>query len=163
VRLSLRPGGLVDLARLLFLAIAAILLIAFAAEGQGPPAVSIERVKPADTVSAPQKGAPLVFGFSAAVMQATGLPATAPMRSFCALARMKADTVFVDSIIDRAEPELPACRPEHVPIAIRPECKLNYAEHVLWTVARIRPAILFCGLPPEVYLFSRKPEQRAGQ
>jgi hypothetical protein len=142
-------------------AIGAAVLIASAlasslAHGQVPQ-VSIEPRRQVDTAITPRGRTPLLFGFSKQVVDATGIPVTAPARSYCALAHVEGGLVSVDSVVSSAEPELPACRPEHVPLVLRPECKLTYAEHVLWTVQRYRPVIFLCGNPPEVYLFSKAP------
>ena len=144
--------GMVRISALGAILLAAITVASAVARGQTPQ-VSIET--PTDTVVTPEGKRPLLFGFAKQVVDSAGLPQTAPRRSFCARARKQGDVVLVDSIVSRAEPELPACRPQDVPLVIRPTCELSFAEHVLYDVQRVRPVILFCGVPPVVYLIAK--------
>lgn len=132
--------------------ILALTIVASLAHAQGQPQVSIEPRIHRDTTARPTANRQILFGFSQQVLTATELPVTAPMRSFCAIARRDGDVVVVDSVVARVDAELPSCPPEQVPLAIRPTCELTMSEHLTWIVQKLRPAILFCGEPSQVYL-----------
>lgn len=151
--------GMVRISALGAVLLAAIAVASSVAHSQQPPQVSIDPRVKQDTVVAltPTGRAPLLFGFMRQVVDSAGLPVTVPARSFCVRARYDKNTnvVHVDSVVSPAEAELPACMPEDVPLVIRPECKLSWAENILWRMQKVRPVILFCGIPPEVYLLAK--------
>lgn len=124
------------------------------------PQVSIEPRIYRDTVVrvGSDSTRPVLFGFDSALVARAHLPYTTPARAFCVRAYAPGpDLVIVDSLVSIASPEFPACAPQDLPLVIRPVCELTFEEHVVWTVQKARPAILFCGVPPnvKVLLFAR--------
>jgi hypothetical protein len=153
MKLNRNSSGIVTMA---VLVIVALVCLASLAAAQTPPQVWIDRQVPKDTVVqvTPNERKPLLFGFDSAVVRAAGLPNTAPARSYCTVVRSAQEVVFVDSVVERAEAELPACEAHLVPLVIRPVCNLTPSEHILWVVQKLRPVILFCGATsdPKVFL-----------
>lgn len=114
-----------------------------------------------DTLVVPKPGTPVVFGIDTTVVTQANLPVTAPARSYCVLARVVHDPrvgelVLVDQIASRASAFDPSCT-IGIPLMVRPDCQLSTAED------RNRPAILFCDIPPKVFMLSKRDGERSAQ
>lgn len=121
-------------------ALGAILLVAIAVASSIAQGQQIQR----DTVQYPR----LVVGFTRVVHALTGLPETAPARSYCVVARpLIPGAILVDSVVARVNAESPVCPDELVPLVIRPACGLLPDEYEQWVERAIRPVILLCGTP----------------